>query len=70
MRFAKMVWNEEQETYEEDEDPAVRGCDWKSHADFILDEIDEQLAPFGLEVVLYETGGDNYVWRIDTRVDC
>ena len=67
MRVAEMTWNEGKEEYEEDEEEAVGSVDWKEHADTILEIVDDQLAPFGLEIVQYDTHGDYYMWRIEKR---
>ena len=66
MRLVEMIWNEDEE-YEHDGDEAIASVDWKAYADDILKLVDEQLAPFGLEVFQYDHGGDYYMWRIDKR---
>jgi hypothetical protein len=39
-------------------------CDWKDHADTILKQVGDQLRKFGLQVVMFDTGGDFYAWNI------
>ena len=67
MRFVEMIWNEDEQKYEDEDDEAVASIDWKAYADDILKLVDEQLTPFGLEVFQYDHGGDYYMWRIDKR---
>ncbi len=38
--------------------------DWRDSPDEVLREVDAQLAAFGLNVVMFDTGGDEYVWCI------
>jgi hypothetical protein len=45
-----------------------RQCtDWKENPESVLDSVDYLLKPFGLEVVMYETHADDYVWEIAKR---
>ena len=58
-------WNEDEEGLEHNDDAG--GVDWQAYADEILEIVDEQLAAFDLEVVEYDTCGDDFMWRIDRR---
>lgn len=49
----------------EDGDPDIKTVDWRESVSEVLKEVDRQLAPFGLEVCLHDTGDDNYVWHIE-----
>lgn len=69
MRIAEeLTWNHETEEYDQFADDSVCTVDWKEHASSVLEAIDFQLEPFGLEIVQYETGCDEYMWRIDKRM--
>lgn len=52
--------------YDEDDD-SVKMVDHSDSISLVLDEIDEQLSKYGLEVVMYDTGDDSYVWEIRER---
>ena len=81
MRMVEMVWNEDEEKFEQDDDEAVLARSWKmptdegvgvmwwkEHTNDVLEVIDDQLAAFGLEVVQYDTRDDpDVVWRITKR---
>ena len=81
MRMVEMVWNEDEEKFEQDDgeavlvrswkmptDEAVAVMWWKEHTNDVLEVIDDQLAAFGLEVVQYDTRDDpDVVWRIAKR---
>lgn len=55
-------------TVEEPPDGTETGnADWKEHPGDVLETIDKQLKPFGLEVVCVEYEGDSYEWYIDRR---
>ena len=47
------------------DDPELKICDWKESVGEVLKLVDEQLAAFGLEVILHDTGDDSYVWHIE-----
>jgi hypothetical protein len=47
----------------------VRMVDWKESPEDVLFVVDEQLAEFGLEVVLVDLGSDMYVWRIERKME-
>lgn len=51
----------------EDGDPLLKTVDWRESVGEVLKEVDEQLANFNLEVVLHDTGDDNYVWHVEER---
>jgi len=42
-----------------------RTADWKESPQTVLSSIDEQIRPFGLEVVEFYSQDDSYVWRVD-----
>jgi hypothetical protein len=45
----------------------VRLIDWKESPGDVLEVVDDQLAEYGLEVIIIDLGGDTYVWRIEKR---
>ena len=67
MRLRELTYNEDEDQFDDYEDESVGVVDWKAYADEILQTVDRQLAPFGLEVVEYEHGGDYYMWCIEKR---
>lgn len=58
---------EEEWSNDHEQDGTVRAVDWKAHPGQVLEEIDSQLRIHGLEVVRIETGGDEFMWRIQGR---
>jgi len=69
MRFIEM----DDRDFDEDDDdvgpgpgPGVAGGHWKN-ADAIFDSIDNQLEPFGLEIVMIDSRSDDFMWRIKAR---
>jgi hypothetical protein len=44
----------------------VQSADWKD-IDAVFTGFDAQLAEHGLEVVMYETGGDTYIWSVEKK---
>jgi hypothetical protein len=44
--------------------PGTEGVDYKASPDDVLSLVDDQLAAFGLEIEMFDTGGDEYAWRI------
>jgi hypothetical protein len=54
---------------EEDAEPEASGfADWRADPADMLQVVDQQLAVFGLEVVLISTGSD-YLWREALRME-
>lgn len=51
----------------DDEDPTIGWADWKESPENVLDVIDGLLEPYGLEVVLFDIGDDNYFFKIEKR---
>lgn len=51
-----------------DEDDGTGYADWKDSPATVLDIIDELLAAHGLEVVMIDTGSDDYLFKIEPRV--
>lgn len=51
----------------EDGDPTLGYNDWKDSPSDVLDRVDELLRPYGLEVVMLDTGSDDYQYRIAKR---
>jgi hypothetical protein len=49
------------------EDDVVGVAHWRGAPETIFEVIDDQLAVFGLEVVLIDEGGSDYMWRIERR---
>jgi len=47
----------------------IRTASWKQCSDEVLAAIDSQLEPHGLEVIQYERGSDQYIWRIEARTN-
>lgn len=50
-----------------DEIDGIAAVDHRGSPDEVLNLVDGQLAAFGLEIVLYNTGDDTYAWRIEKR---
>ena len=51
----------------ENAQPEASGfADWRADPAEMLQAVDQQLAAFGLEVVLIDTGSD-YLWRVEKR---
>lgn len=42
--------------------------DYKESPHSVLELVDKQLKAFGLEVVMIDTGSDEYEWRIERRI--
>ena len=53
--------------YDQEEHATAACVDWKDNPQMVLEQVDEQLACLGLEIVMLETGSDSYVWTIETR---
>ena len=51
-----------------DIDGDVRWVDWKEGADRVLACVDDQLARFGLEVVMFDNEDDSFAWKIEKRI--
>jgi hypothetical protein len=49
----------------EDGDPDLKSADFRESIQNVLQEVDEQLSVHGLELVMEDTGSDNYVWYIE-----
>lgn len=47
--------------------PGMAHADWKESVDGVLESVDQQLVEHGLEVVMFDTGSDEYMWRIEPR---
>lgn len=45
----------------------VRGVDWRAFTEEVLENVDEQVETFGLQVVQHDHGGDYYEWHIERR---
>ena len=39
-------------------------CDYRDHPNEVLESIDDRLKPFGLEVVMADTGDSSYTFKI------
>ncbi len=50
-----------------DEDETLGFLDWKDGPPTVLEQVDTLLEAFGLEVVVFETGADDYLFRIEKR---
>jgi hypothetical protein len=42
----------------------IHAADWKDRPETVLESVDLQLSRYGLEIVMYDTGGDWYEWGI------
>lgn len=51
-----------------DEDDGTGYADWKDGPATVLDTVDALLAAHGLEVVMIDTGADDYLFKIEPRV--
>jgi hypothetical protein len=49
------------------EDEAVAGAHWRGPRKDIFEAIDDQLEPFGLEIVMIDSGSSDYMWRVERR---
>ena len=49
------------------DDETVGIAHWRGAADTIFETIDEQLEPFGLEIIIIDSGSSEYMWRIERR---
>lgn len=49
-------------------DETVRMLDWKDGPGATLEAVDELLAAFGLEIVTFDTGADDYLFKIEKKV--
>lgn len=67
MRIVEMVWNEDEEKFEYEDDDTVAVARWKTPAGIMLEILDDQLTTFGLEIVQYDSGSDDHIWRIERR---
>jgi len=67
MRILEMIWNEDEDKFEHEDDHTVAIARWKTLAGETLEIVDEQLAAFGLEIVWYDSGSDDHIWRIEKR---
>lgn len=68
----KKSWDEYNALLGDDEDdPQVPdhlySSDWKDNPGIVLEDMDHALAKFGLEIVMYETGSDQYFWEVAKR---
>jgi hypothetical protein len=45
-------------------DDTIQQADYRAKPYEVLDAVDSQLLPYGLEVVLFDTGDDSYAWRL------
>lgn len=55
------------------DDETVRRVDWKAAPHDVLEALDGLLSPHGLEVVNYDTGGDEYAFKVEraaSATDC
>jgi len=48
-------------------EPNLRTASRKQVSEEALKAIDSQLEAFGLEVIQYESGSDQYIWKIEKR---
>lgn len=46
----------------------VGGADWKESVATVLDVIDGLLEPHGLEIVQFDTGADDYAFKVENRL--
>jgi hypothetical protein len=46
------------------EDDAVQTAHWRGPREDIFEAIDDQLEAFGLEIVMIDSGGSDFMWRI------
>jgi hypothetical protein len=51
----------------EDREEHLAHADWEESPSEVLEAVDEQLNAFGLEIVVYDTEGDDYAWEIKKR---
>ena len=52
---------------QDDDDESVGVAHWRGAANTIFETIDDQLEPFGLEIVMIDSGSSDYMWRIERR---
>jgi hypothetical protein len=45
----------------------VQSADWKDIDEATFKGFDAQLAEHGLELVMYETGSDTYIWSVEKK---
>jgi len=69
MRIVEIIWNEDEEKFDEMDDERIAVACWNETVDAVLEDIDEQLEAFGLEIIQYDIGeASDYMWRIDKRL--
>ena len=67
MRWIELHIDEFEEILEKEAD-ALAFVPWEEVDGSVLDVIDKQLAEFGLELVMHETGSCSWLWKIEQRV--